>query len=200
MHENSRLLFEKYAVPKFEESSMVLEIGPNQFPSLYQTIVGDMYTDWHTLDVYDSSDLTYSNSQEYQFDVPDNHYCVVLSGQVLEHVKKPWRWLPEIARVTKPGGLVITINPVSWPYHEAPVDCWRAYPEGMKALYEDAGLEMLLSNWESLEMPQCKKGVPGVSLQQQGRITKQLTRLKGMLGLPVERSYDTITIGRKPTN
>lgn len=197
MHENSRLLFEKYAVQNFKKDSTVLEIGPNQFPSQYQTITANSYSSWDTLDMYDSPKLTYPNSSEYDFDVPDDHYNIVLSGQVLEHVKKPWRWLPELARVTKPGGLVITINPVSWPYHEAPVDCWRAYPEGMTALYEDAGLEMLLSTWESLEMPQWKKGVPGVSLGQQGRITKQLTRIKGLFGLPAEKSYDTISIGRK---
>jgi hypothetical protein len=57
----------------------------------------------------------------------------------------------EVARVCKPGGLVVTINPVSWKYHLAPVDCWRIYPDGMKALYEDAGLEMRESVCESLE-------------------------------------------------
>ena len=100
--------------------------------------------------------------------------------------------------MTKPGGLIITINPVSWPYHEAPVDCWRAYPEGMMALYEDSGLEVVQSTWESLEKPHHKKSVPGVSFDQQGRITKQMTRIKGLFGLPVEKSFDTITIGRKP--
>lgn len=198
MHENSQLLFEKYAVPCFNANSDVLEIGPNRFPSMYQSIVGEASSVWHTLDMYDSAELTYANSEAYHFAIPDNHYSVVLSGQVLEHVKKPWRWLPELARVTKPDGLVITINPVSWPYHEAPVDCWRAYPEGMKALYEDAGLDVELSIWESLEMPQLARATPGVSYAQQGRIKKPLTLLKGLLNLPVEKSFDTITIGRKP--
>lgn len=198
MHENSRLLFQKYALPHFTADCKVLEIGPNQFPSMYQSIVGSAAATWHTLDMYDSPELTYANSQEYDFPVANDEYDIVLSGQVLEHVRKPWRWLPELARTTRPGGLVITINPVSWPYHEAPVDCWRAYPEGMSALYEDAGLEVVLSIWESLEMPQHSRGIPGVSFGQQGRIQKPLTRLKGLLNLPVEKSYDTVSVGRKP--
>jgi ubiquinone/menaquinone biosynthesis C-methylase UbiE len=67
---------------------------------------------------------------------------------VLEHVRKPWIWIEELARVCKPRGLVITINPVSWPCRETPVDCWRAYPEGIRALYEEGNLEVLFSKVE----------------------------------------------------
>jgi len=41
---------------------------------------------------------------------------------------------------------------VSWPYHEAPVDCWRAYPEGIKALFEDSGFSIIVSKCECLEL------------------------------------------------
>ena len=102
-------------------------------------------------------------SSEYSFPVPDETYDVVLSGQVIEHVRKIWVWMREVARVCKAGGIVITINPVSWPYHEAPIDCWRAYPEGMKALYEDSKLEVIFSGWESLEEPQFRNYMPGAS-------------------------------------
>jgi SAM-dependent methyltransferase len=95
---------------------------------------------WDTLDIYDSPNLTYPKSETYSFPISDNTYDIVISGQVIEHVAKIWRWMPELARVTKPVGLVITVNPSSWPFHEAPIDCWRMYPDGMKALCEDAGL------------------------------------------------------------
>ena len=72
-------------------------------------------------------------------------------------MRKIWLWIKELTRVCKVGGLVITINPVSWPYHEHPIDCWRAFPEGMRALYEDASLEVLLSIFESLEATQDPK-------------------------------------------
>ena len=69
-----------------------------------------------------------------------------------EHVRKTWVWIKETARVCETSGTVITIDPVSWPHYEAPMDCWRAFPEGMKAPYAEAELEVLGSVWESLEL------------------------------------------------
>jgi len=197
MHTNSKLLFEKYAKPLIKAESVVLEIGPDAFPSTFKRLTEDLALAWHTLDIYDNPELTYRSSDQYSFDIPDEHYDLVISTQVIEHVKKPWVWVPELARITKRGGLVITINPVSWIYHEAPVDCWRIYPEGMKALYEQASLTVLMSLWESLETPQYRRYLPGTSLEHQSRRKRTLSKLFGRLGFPVERSYDTITIGRK---
>lgn len=83
----------------------------------------------------------------------DDTFDLVLSGSVIVHVRRPWQWMEELARVCRPGGVVATVGPVSWPYHEAPVDCWRVYPEGMRALCEDAGLVVEFSACESLERP-----------------------------------------------
>jgi ubiquinone/menaquinone biosynthesis C-methylase UbiE len=197
MHSNSRLLFQKYAKRLIVKGQRILEIGPDGFPSTYRRLTEDVSCVWHTLDIYDNSNLTYSNSKEYSFAIPDDSYDVVLSGQVIEHVRRPWRWLPELARVTRHGGLVITINPVSWIYHEAPIDCWRIYPEGMKALYEDASLTVLMSIWESLETPHYQKYQPGISMEDQTPKRRAVSKILGRLGFAVERAYDTVTIGRK---
>jgi|SRR4051794_8432013 SAM-dependent methyltransferase len=197
MHANSRLLFEKYARPHFIKPARVLEIGPDGFPSAYRRAVDDSSMSWDTIDVFKDERLTYVASSEYTFPIPDEAYDIVLSGQVIEHVRKIWVWMREVARVCRPGGLVVTINPVSWPYHEAPVDCWRAYPEGMKALYDEAGLEVILSTWESLEVTGFKRYTPGASPEAQSRLLRVAGRLLGRVGFPVERAYDSITIGRK---
>ena len=175
----------------------ILEIGPDSFPSTYQQLSKIFSLDWHTLDMLDNDLLTYPNSNEYSFDIPDNTYDVVLSGQVIEHVRKPWRWIPELERITKLGGLVITINPVSWIYHAAPIDCWRIYPEGMASIYEDSSLTILFSIWTSLETPGYRRYIPGISKEHRNRKLHFFYRIFGKLGFPVERSYDTITIGRK---
>ena len=141
----------------------VLEIGPDKFPSTYCSLVADRSITWDTLDLWQDARLTYSATSEYSFPAPSDTYDIVLSGQVIEHVRKIWLWIRELTRVCKVGGLVITINPVSWPYHEHPIDCWRAYPEGMRALYEDASLEVLLSIFESLEATQYRRHIPGRS-------------------------------------
>jgi ubiquinone/menaquinone biosynthesis C-methylase UbiE len=60
--------------------------------------------------------------------------------------------MKEIKRVLKPGGRVITINPVSWPFHEAPIDCWRIFPSGIRALAGESDMEIVLNLFESLEV------------------------------------------------
>jgi SAM-dependent methyltransferase len=197
MHPNSKLLFEKYAKQLFPPGARVLEIGPDGVPSTYQRIVEDSSITWQTLDIRNDLPLTYSGCSEYSFPIASDVYDVVLSGQVLEHVPKIWIWIGELARVCKPGGLVVTINPVSWPYHEDPVDCWRVFPEGMKALYQHAALEVELCRCECLER-NGRRTVPGRSAEYQDARLRIAYRVLGLLGLPVECAYDTITIGRKP--
>ena len=201
MHPNSSLLFDKFAKPYFNPSVKVLEIGPNNFPSTYQRSVESHYLDWHTLDMLDHPKLTYPKAPEYEYPIMDSSYDIVISGQVIEHVRKPWIWIKEIARVAKTGGLVIIINPVSWTYHVAkdlvPDDCWRIYPDGMRVLYAEAGLTVELSLCESLEQPGFKRYRPGKSLETYSIRYQKAALFLGSLGWPVERSYDTITIGRK---
>jgi SAM-dependent methyltransferase len=196
MHLNSELMFKKHALKYFRPGLRVLEIGPDSFPSAYRVAVG-IDIEWHTLDIHPNPYLTYPSVSEYSFPIRENSYDIVLSGQVLEHVRKPWIWIKELARVCKPDGLVITINPVSWPYHEAPVDCWRAYPEGIRALYEDANLEVLFSQFESLETPEFRRALPGRSRSGQPPKLIHAYNFLGRFGFPVERAFDTISIGKK---
>lgn len=197
MHDNSRLLFSKYVKPRLSGTMRLLEIGPDALPSTFQQLADNDAITWDTLDICDNQMLTYPSSEEYEFNIPHNTYDAVLSGQVIEHVKKPWLWVKELARVTKKGGLVIVINPVSWHYHEAPVDCWRIYPEGMCSLYEDAKVTTEISVCKSMEMPNYKRYSPGVSFDFQSKKKQIITQVLGRFGFPVERSYDTLTIGVK---
>jgi SAM-dependent methyltransferase len=211
MHENSVLLFRKHALRYFAPGMRVLEVGPDGSPSTYQKLVSapNPSAVWETLDINSSPFLTYPNSEPYKFPVPENRYDIVFSGQVIEHVPKIWRWMAELSRVAKVGGRVIIINPVSWPFHEFPFDCWRIYPEGMKALCEDSGLVVETSVWESLETPNLQPfwatdktpvlryAIAGKSMQQQHIIRQIQSRLLGRFGGRVERSFDTVTVAQK---
>lgn len=130
MHTNSRLLFQKHAREFFRPGLRVLEIGPDKFPSTYCSLVADGSITWDTLDIWQDARLTYSATSEYSFPAPSDTYDIVLSGRVIEHVRKIWLWIKELTRVCKVGGLVITINPVSWPYHEHPIRLLACLPGG----------------------------------------------------------------------
>lgn len=78
----------------------------------------------------------------YSYPFEDNSFDVVISGNVLEHVKDTHKWIKELARIT--NNLICVIVPSVRPEHKYPVDCWRVYPDGMNFLLEDiAGLEII---------------------------------------------------------
>jgi SAM-dependent methyltransferase len=214
MHLNSKLIFEKYAKQYFQNGMKVLEIGPDEIPSAYQELINNVTIEWQTLDIgTDVSNVTIHAKNEYSYEVADNTYDIVVSNNVIEHVRKIWLWMKELHRITRPGGYVITVNPLSWPYHEAPVDCWRIYPEGMKALCEEANLKVVLCTYETLEIDHFNldRNFPtygGESLywyskkkQDSSKISwnkfvRKLPFLKEKL-IPLEVAYDTITIAMK---
>ncbi len=190
MHLNSQLLLKKHGLHLFRPGVKVLEIGPDNHPSSFRKLIGDVAMQWDTIDIFEDPRLTFRTNGEYSFPIPDNTYDIVVSGQVVEHVRKTWVWIKELARVCKPGGAVLTINPVSWGYHEAPIDCWRIYPEGMKTLHEEAGLKTELSTSEALE-PFSKSAKRFVRV-----VFNSLTgHRRASHGFPP--IVDTISIGRK---
>jgi SAM-dependent methyltransferase len=213
MHLNSELLFRKYAQHHFKNDIKVLEIGPSGVPSVYQRIVNNDSITWHTLDLYESyPGITYVAKEEYAYPIEGETYDVIISGQVIEHVKKIWVWLAELKRILKKDGTLIIINPISWPYHAFPVDCWRIFPEGMKALCEDCGLHLLQSEFESLEAEHFSKTktptIPGQSytfMDQRKKIFLikfwnvliHYLPIVRKLKVPVEVAYDTITLAKK---
>jgi hypothetical protein len=68
-------------------------------------------------------------------------YDVVISGQVMEHVKRPWEWLTTLSELYR--RYICIIAPNTWNEHRCPIDCYRFFPDGMKALFEYAGIASL---------------------------------------------------------
>ncbi|MCX3263633.1 class I SAM-dependent methyltransferase [Pedobacter agri] len=221
MHLNSELLFRKYALIYFQSNLKILEIGPAGFPSAYQKIVNNDNITWHTADFSNTSyienaasHLTYQINSPYKFPINDESYDVIISGQVIEHVGQVWKWIDELVRITRPKGKIITINPVSWPYHEAPIDCWRIFPDGITALAEMKGLTVNKCLFESLEIDDILKYdskstfIPGRSYNYENslkdlkkriyfnKIIRHVPFLKS-LEQPIEVSFDTISILEK---
>lgn len=79
---------------------------------------------------------------------------VLVSGQTFEHTEFFWETSLEIARVLKPGGLCCIIAPASGPEHRFPLDCWRIFADGFRAIARYAGLEVLYARTQWEELPQ----------------------------------------------
>lgn len=65
-------------------------------------------------------------------------YDVVISGQVMEHVKRPWDWLKSLTQYYQ--WYICVIAPHSWKEHKHPFDTYRYFPDGMRDLFEYAGI------------------------------------------------------------
>ncbi len=198
VHVNCLLLFEKYAAPLFDDAD-VLELGPWATPSPFAASTSAK--SWASADIAetatDGSAVDYVMRDENVVPVDSDRFDVVMSANVIEHVRQPWVWLAEMACLTRPGGHVVTIAPVSWPYHVQPIDCWRIYPEGMLALCDNAGLEVITSTFEGLEPPPSRRTYPGAGAMGPKRAGWK-RRVATAVGWPLPIAYDTITIARKP--
>ncbi len=76
--------------------------------------------------------------------LPANHFALVVSADVLEHVTTPWLFARECARVLAVGGLAVHIAPWVWPTHAQPSDFYRFSPEGLGHLFgPDLGFRVI---------------------------------------------------------
>lgn len=66
----------------------------------------------------------------------------VISGQLLEHLERPWEAVEVMKRHVRPGGWLLLIAPFVQEEHKYPLDCWRLLPDGVRAM---------LRGWEEVE-------------------------------------------------
>lgn len=66
-------------------------------------------------------------------------YDVVLCGNMLHNVERPWLLIPAMARLLRPGGLLAVV--ASWRHglNSYPADYWRFSPDGLRILFDEAG-------------------------------------------------------------
>ena len=65
-------------------------------------------------------------------------YDVIVSGQVMEHILWPWEWLKSLRQYY--SAYICIVAPNTWKYHAYPIDAFRYWPEGMRALFDWAGI------------------------------------------------------------
>lgn len=68
-------------------------------------------------------------------------YDVVISGQVMEHIEFPWDWLKSLKQYF--SKYICIIAPNTCKEHRYPIDTFRFYPDGMRALFKWAGIKEL---------------------------------------------------------
>ncbi len=76
-------------------------------------------------------------------DVPQEAFDSAICLEVLEHVSNPFVAVGEIAKLLKPGGVLILSVPHLSRVHEAPHDYFRYTRYGIQSVLESSGFEFL---------------------------------------------------------
>lgn len=116
-----------------------LDVGAYDVNGTYRPLVTEKGWRYTGLDVSAGPNVDVVAADPYGFPFEDGTFDVVLSGSTMEHVEAIWRWVPELVRVLKPGGLLAIVTHWQFPEHRYPVDCWRIMPDGMRYLFDLTG-------------------------------------------------------------
>ncbi len=76
--------------------------------------------------------------------LPAENYDAVMGVAVLEHLIMPWKFVIEVNRVMKTGGLGFFLTVQCWPLHDQPWDFWRFSAEAWASLFnQHTGFEII---------------------------------------------------------
>jgi hypothetical protein len=143
MHEESLQLCKEFRESLTVSSGKVADVGSADVNGTYRDLFEGF--DYTGFDIEPGEGVDVVLGSE-KWDIDNSHlhsYDFVISGQVLEHTRRPWLWILDVASLCKPGGTVWICAPNEWRFHEYPIDCWRVFPDGMRALLEDANLSVI---------------------------------------------------------
>jgi len=142
---------QKYLQARRDEPLRILDLGSQDFNGSYRPLFDRPPWQYLGLDMTRGKNVDLVLRDPYRWqEVKPGSADVIISGQTFEHTEFFWLTMREIARALKVGGLLCLIAPSAGDEHRYPVDCWRVYPDGLRALARHAGLETLeaWTQWE----------------------------------------------------
>ncbi|MBN2427407.1 MAG: methyltransferase domain-containing protein [Deltaproteobacteria bacterium] len=146
-----------YLASKKDDPFRVADIGSQDVNGCYRPLFNFPSWQYVGVDLIPGRNVDVVLKKQYAWDeLEKESFDVVVSGQAFEHIEFFWITILEIRRIMKPGGLCCLIAPSSGPEHRYPMDCWRFYPDGLRALAKYAGLTVLevYAQWDAEEYPE----------------------------------------------
>jgi len=134
---------ETYLATKAGSPLSILDIGSYDVNASYRPLFNKAGWKYQGVDIAAGPNVDIVLDSVYRFPFEANSVDVIVSGQTFEHVEFFWLTWQEMVRVLKPGGHIILIAPSRGLEHRYPVDCWRFYPDGYRALAKLGELEVL---------------------------------------------------------
>jgi SAM-dependent methyltransferase len=145
MHTSSLDNMKRLAGTHLAESSSldIIDLGSFDVNGSYRPIFDRPNWRYRGVDMVEGPNVDLVMADPYRIPLPTRSVDLVVSGQAFEHVELFWITFLEMVRILRPGGLIFLIAPSRGPEHRYPVDCWRFYPDGYRALARFGGVKLL---------------------------------------------------------
>lgn len=160
MHPSSMKNMQRFArmyLAGFEAADLAIaDIGSMDVNGSYRPLFTSPSWQYTGVDMAPGNNVDVVLAELYQWrELATASFDVVVSGQAFEHIEYFWETMREVARILRPGGLCCLIAPSSGFEHRYPVDCWRFYPDGMRALARYVGMDTLeaYAQWDPETWP-----------------------------------------------
>jgi len=121
----------------------IVDIGSTDINGSYRQFFGQPKWSYTGVDLTPGNNVDVVLSSPYRLPFASGSADLIISGQAFEHIEFFWLTWLEMVRVLKTDGRIFLIAPSRGNEHRYPVDCWRYYPDGYRALAKYGGLELL---------------------------------------------------------
>lgn len=118
----------------------VLEIGSYNVNGSVRDLFPEPYTG---LDLQAGPSVDVVGNAEWSNCFAEGSFQTIVSTETLEHVQRPWEVVENIGYWLAPGGVALVSVPFMFAIHDYPVDYWRISDQGLRFLFEEAGLTVL---------------------------------------------------------
>ena len=152
MHNASMILMKNLVASTRLMGGTVVDVGSQDINGTYRGLFGPSWK-YIGVDQVKGKNVDIVMTSEYSIPLSEESSDVVISGQTIEHCRNPFKLVSEMARILKPQGTMILIAPFKWSVHRYPIDCWRFLPDGMKCLFDNAGISLVKSEIMSSKNP-----------------------------------------------
>jgi len=108
----------------------------------HREVLVDHDVNYVGVDVVAGENVDVVMKKPYRIPMKSNSFDLVITGSAFEHIPFMWASFLEITRVLRPGGLIFLTAPSRGHIH-FDMDCWRFYPDSMRALAAFARINLL---------------------------------------------------------
>lgn len=135
----------KHLIAKYVNNNLVvLDYGSGTSP--YKDLFDGKSVKYIRADIDKTVRPDYILSENKNIPLKNGSIDVIISTQVLEHIKNPNFYLQECARLLGRGDLLLLSTHGIWPYHPYPEDFHRWTKTGLTSQIKDSGFKILEVN------------------------------------------------------